>query len=463
MEFYEQNLEGYVVYNNESIPVQLKYASKYSLMVNFPDGYDFSDQTEFSSLTLKIDEENFIFNKCVLVLEANIDGYAGRLVFTDDVYNFAVLLQKKVQVNLDTYFYNLPLTLNHKNNIVRSFKDFTSNLSFDLSIYKQYFDNLDEEYKDEKQVIKDSIQKVLIASEGKKFMAFLDAKLIELEAEIKEFSNMDHEKHGFYFRKLLWNFILCSAFMTRTNLKPRGYVGDSEMMRMIYENNYWGESTFEKLMHKHPIEHPAAEAVRNRRVLIPKVLRETMQEFPNLPSRGFKVLSVASGPATELQDLLLTEDDFQKFSFSLLDQDTSALMEAARGIEKIEILKKSKAKVIYLKDSVRTMLKTSKISEKWGQFHYIYSMGLFDYLTPPVAAVLLEKLYELLLPGGQLLVGNYSVKNPSRSYMEYWCDWVLYYRTEEEFTGLLNDKTAKKTVFYENAGSQMFLQVKKEG
>src|SRR5208337_4408587 len=128
------------------------------------------------------------------------------------------------------------------------------------------------------------------------------------------------------FRKLLWNFILCSAFMTRTNLKPRGYVGDSEMMRMIYENNYWGESTFEKLMHKHPIDHPAAQAVRNRRMLIPKVLRETMQEFPNLPSRGFKVLSVASGPATELQDLLLTEEDFQKFSFSLLDQDASALM-----------------------------------------------------------------------------------------------------------------------------------------
>ncbi len=462
MEFYEQNLEGYVVFNNESIPVKLKYASKYSLMVNFPEGFNFSNQTEFNSLTMKIEDENFIFDKCILVLEANIDGYAGRLVFIDNVYNFEVLLNKKIQVNLETYFYNLPLTLNHKNNIIQAFKDFTSNLSFDLSIYKQYFDHMDSEYKDEKQIIKDSIQKVLIDTEGKKFLDFLDAKLEELQAHIKDFSNKDHEKHGYYFRKLLWNYILCSAFMTRTNLKPRGYVGDSEMMRMIYENNYRGETTFEKMMHKHPVDHPAAQAVRNRRVLIPKVLRETMELFPNLPSRGFRVLSVASGPATELQDLLLEQEDFNKFSFSLLDQDTSALMEAARGIEQIEVLKNAKAKVIYLKDSVRTMLKTSKISEKWGQFHYIYSMGLFDYLTPPVAAVLLQRLYELLLPGGQLLIGNYHVKNPSRSYMEYWCDWVLYYRTEEEFMNLLNDKTAKKSVFFENAKSQMFLQVRKE-
>ncbi|OHD71962.1 MAG: hypothetical protein A2W19_02175 [Spirochaetes bacterium RBG_16_49_21] len=385
------------------------------------------------------------------------------MVFINNVYNFEILLQKKVHVNLETYFYNLPLTLNHKNNIRQTFKDFTSNLSFDLSIYRQYFDNMDQEYKDEKQSIKDSIQKVLLNSEGRKFMSFLDTKLDELADEIKEFSGKEHEKHGFYFRKLLWNYILCSEFMTRTNLKPRGYVGDSEMMRMIYENDYWGETTFAKLMHKHPIEHPAAQAVRNRRLLIPKVLHETMNNFPHLPNRGFRILSVASGPATELQDLLATADDFNKFSFTLFDQDTSALMEAARGIEQIEKMKNSKAKVTYLKDSVRTMLKTSKISEKWGQFHYIYSMGLFDYLTPPVAAVLLQKLYELLIPGGQLFVGNYSVNNPSRYYMEYWCDWVLYYRTEEEFLNLLNDNTAKKSVYIEDSGSQMFLQIKKEG
>jgi extracellular factor (EF) 3-hydroxypalmitic acid methyl ester biosynthesis protein len=120
-----------------------------------------------------------------------------------------------------------------------------------------------------------------------------------------------------------------------------------------------------------------------------------------------------------------------------------------------------KVKASFLKDSVRTMLSTSQISEKWGQYHYIYSMGLFDYLTPPVAVMVMNKLYELLLPGGYLLVGNFHVKNPSRFYMEYWCDWVLYYRTEDDMVGLLNDASAEKTVTFEDSGSQMFLKIKK--
>jgi extracellular factor (EF) 3-hydroxypalmitic acid methyl ester biosynthesis protein len=69
----------------------------------------------------------------------------------------------------------------------------------------------------------------------------------------------------------------------------------------------------------------------------------------------------------------------------------------------------------------------------------------------------------LLLPGGQILIGNFHVNNPSKFYMEYWCDWVLYYRTEEDLLNLLDDPTAEKKVSFEDSGSQMFLQIKKKG
>jgi extracellular factor (EF) 3-hydroxypalmitic acid methyl ester biosynthesis protein len=95
-------------------------------------------------------------------------------------------------------------------------------------------------------------------------------------------------------------------------------------------------------------------------------------------------------------------------------------------------------------------------------FDYIYSMGLFDYLTPPVASAVLGKLYQILKPGGTMLIGNFHVSNPSRCYMEYWLDWVLYYRSEEEFTDLLgNAESAEANVFFEDSGSQLFLQVQK--
>jgi hypothetical protein len=46
--------------------------------------------------------------------------------------------------------------------------------------------------------------------------------------------------------------------------------------------------------------------------------------------------------------------------------------------------------------------------------------------------------------------------------MEYWLDWVLYYRTEHEFIDLLkNVPSAGTKVLFEDTGSQMFLQVRK--
>ena len=59
-------------------------------------------------------------------------------------------------------------------------------------------------------------------------------------------------------------------------------------------------------------------------------------------------------------------------------------------------------------------------------------MGLFDYLTPPVARAVLARLLDLLAPGGALVVGNFHVANRSRVYMDYWMDWPLYYRSEAD-------------------------------
>ena len=49
-------------------------------------------------------------------------------------------------------------------------------------------------------------------------------------------------------------------------------------------------------------------------------------------------------------------------------------------------------------------------------------------------------------------------------YMEYWLDWVLYYRTEQNLRDLLkNVSTAKTKILFEDNGSQMFLHAKNSG
>ena len=99
--------------------------------------------------------------------------------------------------------------------------------------------------------------------------------------------------------------------MTRTNLKPRGYAGDSEMMRMVYLNEHIGKSTFEKLMHKFPLDQPGAQAVRHRKEIVVRMLKKVESESHTTKQQGLRVMSVACGPALELEDILLSKDEIQ--------------------------------------------------------------------------------------------------------------------------------------------------------
>ncbi len=231
---------------------------------------------------------------------------------------------------------------------------------------------------------------------------------------------------------------------------------------MAYENRYVGNYVFNKLLHKHPIESSAAQAVRNRRKQVPKVMRDVLGQFSQSTTPKFRVLSVACGPAWELQDLLVTPDDFKRVEVSLLDQDTHALDSAKEGLRRIESARDTKINAIFHNESVRTMLRETDLVSRFGAYHFIYSMGLFDYLTPPVAKALLAKIYSLLSPGGTVVIGNYHVGTPTRWYMAYWMDWVLYYRSEEEFRELASGiDGAKLSLTYDESRCQMFLVLEK--
>lgn len=453
-----------LVAGNRFIPIDVKYKSKYSLSVRFLNGDRFNNGTVFSKLVLRMNGDSLELGRCQVLSEPNIDGYAGRLVFVNDVYDFESLLLHNKVVKLQSAFINLPLVLSHKHKIDQSFRNYTADLTYDLSVYKNLFDSLDSEYNEESENIRDSLQEAIINTEGRKFMSFLDDKLLELEKLVASFSKEEHERHGFYFRKQLWNVILCAPFMARTNLKPRGYAGDSEMMAMVYRNEYEGNSTFSKLMHKHPVEHAAAKAVRHRKDVIASMIRDMKDTGYEGRNKNLRILSVACGPIREIEDVMLSPDDCEQLHFTFLDQDRSALLEAAKLVDHIEKKLNAKMAVEYLNESVRTMLGTPQLKRKWGEYDFIYSMGLFDYLTPPVATAVLGKLYELVNTGGEMVIGNFHVSNRSRYYMEYWLDWVLYYRTEEDFGSLLrNASSAETDIFFDDTEVQMFLHVKKAG
>jgi extracellular factor (EF) 3-hydroxypalmitic acid methyl ester biosynthesis protein len=451
----------FLVHGAKKIPIYADYASQYSLVFRYADDQLFTCSDEHVNLLFQNNGQRIELGPC-RILPNGDNGYAGRLVFLHDAYDIKRLLKNKKVVSLRSKFDDLPVLFARKDKIRQSFKEYTADLAYDLSVYKKIFDDLDSQCCKEPEDIRRSIQKAIIDTEGKTFKCFLDKKLEELRHVVADFSTEEYKHHGFFFRKQLWHYILSCPILARTNLKPRGYPGDSEMMRMVYLNDYQGDSTFAKLFHKHVVEHPAAQSVRNRIKLIAKLLDSVNNDAGFSQQMNVQVLSVGCGPAFELQGVLTSPNDCKKYNFTLLDQDPLAHSEAAALVHKIEKRFDSKINVDYLECSVRTMLFSRKLKQNLGQFDFIYSMGLFDYLVAQVAKAVLKNLYQLLKPGGKMVIGNFHVSNPSKFYMDYWCDWVLLHRTEKEFIDLSKDcGPSDVSVFFEATGSQMFLNIKK--
>lgn len=445
-----------------AVPVTVAAASRLSLKVAFGGGARFEQGARFRGLALETPGGTVRLGPCRLATDGAPEGFAGRLLFTGDVYDCRCLVEEGRFAEPRGAFSNLALVLSQRDQIKPEFKEWVSGLVYDLAVYKRFFDDQDRMIEAEPLDVQEAARAALIATEGRRFIEFLRGKDRELARLTRAYTKEEHERHGFYLRRMAWHFILASEIHRRTNLKPRGYAGDAEMMRLIYEDAYVGHFVFNRLLHKHAVEMPGADAVRNRRRLIPRVLREVQARFAGGGTERLRFLSVASGPAWELRDLFLGPDDAARFQCSLLDQDTEALRAARRAVAAVEAERGLSISVAYIEESVRTMLRDRHLADRIGRFHFIYSMGLFDYLTPPVAKAVLARMHTLLLPGGTLLVGNYHVSNASRVYMDYWLDWPLYYRTEDDFLALaegLGDSTAAAT--FDESGCQMFLRIER--
>jgi extracellular factor (EF) 3-hydroxypalmitic acid methyl ester biosynthesis protein len=454
--------KSFLIHGSRKVPISAEYASKFSILFRYLDSHPVIDADESVNLLIKNNGQSIEVGPCRIISSPEINGNAGRLVFFRDVYDVRNLFRHSKAITLQSAFHDLPLLFERKANIKPEFKEYTADLKFDLQVYKNLFDDLDSEYTNEPEEVKNAVQNAILETEGPRYFQFFNSKLEELEDLVKNFSREEHQGHGFYFRKQLWNFIICGPFGAQSALKPRGYAGDSALMRMIYLNNFQGASTFAKLMHKHAVGVTAAQSVRNRIDFIAQKIDCCERHSHFLTDDRFKVLSVGCGPAFELQKLFHSPQDCERFQFALFDQDSTALSEASEVVRGIQTKIGQMPTVDFIEGSVRTMLFSRKLNQKWGRFHFIYSMGVFDYLNSRVAKAVLDRLYRLLKPGGDLIIGNFHASNPSKYYMEYWVDWALIYRTEEEFRRMYeNISPAEVSVLYDDTGSQMFLHLKK--
>ena len=252
--------------------------------------------------------------------------------------------------------------------------------------------------------------------------------------------------------------LLQSEFIRHALRKPRGYAGDSDLMNIIYANADRGSNAFAILTNRVYQSLPAAEAVRQRSRAIESLLRA-------LPA-GSRILNLACGPAREVAAWLPTAPDSTQIDLFDHDIKTVALARRVLADSRVRHLVGNAFQIIKgnlrvaeprsallswcdpVRDfrSVRAFVAPIKyrLSElKKCSYDLIYSAGLYDYIehfpeNPERGTIgLTKRLFDLLRPGGRLLIGNFLSPgvpgNPHRLHhrgmMEWYSDWNLLYRT----------------------------------
>jgi SAM-dependent methyltransferase len=207
--------------------------------------------------------------------------------------------------------------------------------------------------------------------------------------------------------------------------KPRGYPGDAVLLDFIYGQGaspaaVSAATPLGSSLYRECIQHVSFEAIRDRRDNIANQLLELGK------ARGrTKILSVACGHLREGHALLSAAQSERPRSFVAVDQDPVTLANVS-----------AEHRGIGVRTVCATVLDLIHSGPKFGSFDFIYSAGLYDYLSDSVSFRLLSSLTQMLRPGGRLLIANMAPDLSSVGYIEAIMDWWLEFRTATQLGNL---------------------------
>ena len=278
-----------------------------------------------------------------------------------------------------------------------------------------------------------SLERSLRSGFVPEFLRLSDA----IDAEIRSLPAGHHnEQAKEWCLRQLQEFIMMSPACQRARVKPFGYPGDYEVMNFIYERVFDGGTLFARAVTLGFSEAVCSKAVRFRKDLVKRQLKALLSRRAGARD-PVRVLSIASGPAQELFELLQEAEEIPvPLEVVLFEQDKNALAHAWRRLTPaVESRFAGRVRLLFLHDSVKRLLRDGSLFAPFGKFDLIYSCGLFDYLQQRTGVILARHLASATVPGGQLLVAN-MVDHPGRMLQEIHLDWPLIYRTREEILDL---------------------------
>ncbi len=198
-----------------------------------------------------------------------------------------------------------------------------------------------------------------------------------------------------------------------TYRKPHGYSGDFEIIDYMYQKKMFSDTRFQK-WDKYYYAHQAANAVINRK----RYFIELVKMKAAGKNRPLRLLNIASGPCRDVLELFQQVSP-EKVKIHCVEMDPKAIGYARNLLGS------------YADDVEFTCRNIFKFDTN-EEFDLIWSAGLFDYFENDVFIRLLGRIHKWCAPSGEIVIGNFSPVNPSRSYMEKALGWYLFHRTHEE-------------------------------
>lgn len=225
------------------------------------------------------------------------------------------------------------------------------------------------------------------------------------------------------FRQETHKWFSRSWFGHRARCKPNGFVGDYEMLRMIYDRDLptRGVEGYIDLVLS---EIPLANAVRSRM----QIGRQFLREACRARSTTTRILNVASGPCREFLDwdeelssgpvVLQCVDTDQE----AIDYVIKEVVPVAIGIADFQLARYNALRTKSAEATIR----------KFGKFDIIYSVGLLDYLPDQSLVAILRGWRDTLETDGVVYVAFKDCREYDKTPYQWHLDWFFYQRTEED-------------------------------
>lgn len=213
-----------------------------------------------------------------------------------------------------------------------------------------------------------------------------------------------------------------SPFVARLQQWPRGYQGDFETVEYLCSaTNRAAEGTLEHSCEAYALSRSIAQQHRNKVQHQASRILRTMLEQP----RQTRIASLACGSCPDLRSII---DQLPSLAGELWlnDGDAAALEFSASGLRRI------RDRIHFRPGDVLSVAR----SLPRAAFDLVLAGGLFDYLDARRATLLVRIVYGLLNPGGVFFFTNIAEGNPYRPLIEYFGDWKLLERSEEDVYAL---------------------------